>query len=266
MILLILIIISLSYAYDENFVKHCVNLAQSTYCVTSTEEWNCKTCESSIKLEYIVENSGSKAIQGFDKYTNSLFVSFPGSSNLHNWIENIQVNKISPYNNSVEIEKGFYKAYNFIKKDMIINLSLLTKKYNTNKLLITGHSLGGAMATIMTYDILNLFPEYNIIYSITFGSPRVGNNEFANDFNKYNITSYRLTHYYDIVPHLPQEFLKYKHISNEIWYNEDNSKYKICNDLNNEDNNCSNSCSPLHCTSADDHLNYLNTTMGNDSC
>ena len=73
-----------------------------------------------------------------------------------------------------------------------------------------------------------------------------------------------------MVQHIPQEFTGYRHISNEIWYNEYNSQYRVCNDYDNvEDKYCSNSCSPLNCTSTTDHLNYLNISMGNadtDSC
>ena len=81
--------------------------------------------------------------------------------------------------------------------------------------------------------------------------------------NKYNYISYRVTHYYDIVPHIPEEFMGYSHISNEIWYNEINSIYNICNDNVNEDSKCSNSCAPTKCTSTSDHLYYLNISMGN---
>jgi hypothetical protein len=251
-------------AYDENLSKHCVNLSQAAYCVNSLDQWTCITCDRDVLLEYIVDINQSKAIQGYDKYTNTIFTSFRGSSNIHNWIENIQFRKISPYNNSnIEIERGFYKEYNFIKKNIIENLFLLSKKYNTNKLLITGHSSGAALATIMAYDILKQYNEYKIAYLFNFGSPRVGNKEFVEDFNNYNITSYRITHYYDMVPHVPEEFLGYHHISNEIWYNRENLEYIICNDFDNlEDSKCSNSCSPLHCTSTSDHLYYLNVTMG----
>ena len=31
-----------------------------------------------------------------------------------------------------------------------------------------------------------------------------------------------------------------------------------------EDDNCSNSCYPIHCTSIDDHMNYVNVKMGID--
>lgn len=257
---------SLYSSYDQNLAKHFINISQASYCVSSVDQWVCTTCEPSVKLHYIVEKDGSKAIQGFDNYTNSIFTAFRGSSNLHNWIENIRIRKTVHYNDSsIQIANGFYKEYNYIKNELLDNLSILSNKYNTTNLSITGHSSGAAMATIMSYDFLKLYPKYNISYLIQFGSPRVGNLEFVEDFNKYNITSYRITHYYDMVPHVPEEFLGFRHISNEIWYNEDNSEYKICDDYNGvEDNTCSNSCSPLHCTSTSDHLYYLNITMGND--
>ena len=267
--ILYFLLFSLCVAYDQSLSKHFINLSQSTYCVSSPSQWNCITCESSIKPEYVIENNGARAIQGFDSETNSIFTAFRGSSNIQNWLDNIQISKISPYNDSsIQVEKGFYKAYNYLKPDLIANLDSLSKKYNTDKLSVTGHSLGAAEATLFSYDIVNDFNKYKIINFYHFGSPRIGNTEFVKSFSSFSIPSFRVTHFYDIVPHVPEEFLGYLHISNEIWYNEPNSVYKICNDLNSkEDNTCSNSCSPTHCTSLDDHLNYLNVSMGNDiSC
>ena len=51
---------------------------------------------------------------------------------------------------------------------------------------------------------------------------------------------------------------------NEIWFNEENTHYDECNDSGEEDPTCSNSCSPIHCTSVSDHLHYMNITMGSD--
>ena len=82
-------------------------------------------------------------------------------------------------------------------------------------------------------------------------------------FETYNINSIRVTHYYDMVPHVPEEFLGYRHISQEVWYNEPNTEYTLCDDENgSEDDNCSNSCSPTKCTSTSDHLDYLQIKMG----
>ena len=66
-----------------------------------------------------------------------------------------------------------------------------------------------------------------------------------------------------MVPHVPQEFLGYLHIPSEIWYDEANTKYQLCNDnYESEDDLCSNSCSPFHCTGTNDHLYYLNVSLG----
>jgi len=93
--------------------------------------------------------------------------------------------------------------------------------------------------------------------------PRVGNEEFAKRFESYPIYSKRVTHYYDIVPHVPEEFMGYRHISQEVWYNEANTKYTLCDDANGaEDDQCSDSCAPTKCTSISDHLEYLQIKMG----
>ena len=255
------------HAYDPTLSKHCTQLAQSTYCVSSIDQWNCITCDSSIKLDYVVEDNGIRALQGYDSNTETLFVAFRGSVNIQNWIDNIQSSKINPYSDtSIGVEKGFYKAYNYVKTEIFDNLPLLAKKYGTHDILITGHSLGAAMATLMTYEVSTSIPIYTVTHLITFGSPRVGNPEFVQSFNHhYSNVYYRITHYYDMVPHVPEEFMGYLHISNEIWYNEDNTYFTICDDYNREDKKCSNSCSPVHCTSTSDHLYYLNVTMGSDT-
>ena len=61
-----------------------------------------------------------------------------------------------------------------------------------------------------------------------------------------------------------QEILKYKHVPNEVWYNKDNTDYKVCDDSRGEDDSCSNSCGPLHCDSIDNHMNYMGVNMGSE--
>lgn len=54
-------------------------------------------------------------------------------------------------------------------------------KAQKNELVITGHSLGGALSTLAAFDFNNLGIKTNLI---TFGSPRVGNEKFAKELNK----------------------------------------------------------------------------------
>lgn len=56
-----------------------------------------------------------------------------------------------------------------------------------NTLCCTGHSLGGAMATLAAYDIrtgLQAIAMSNIeVVCYTFAAPRTGNHAFARDYN-----------------------------------------------------------------------------------
>ena len=231
------------YAYDESVSKRCVYLSNLAYCNTRL----CDNCE----LEYIIEKFGSKAIQGYDYFTNSIFTSFRGSSNIHNWIENMQVQHIEPYENAlIKVDDGFYKNYIYLKEEIFDNLYILSEKYNTSDLLVTGHSLGSAASTFMAYDVV-YETKFNILYFYNFGSPRVGNSVFVEDFDK-KIKGFRVVHNNDIVCSLPPIFFDYAHISECIYYNENNDNYKSCYDE---------SCNISECSSVD-HLNYLNISMG----
>ncbi len=252
-------------SYENNIAKTAVNLSQASYCIHDYS-WNCKTCDKDNTLEYIVENHGVRALIGYNTRYNNIFVAFRGSENILNWVDNIQIVQISPYyNNTIKVDKGFYKAYEYLKNELINKIKKITQKYNTKNIFLTGHSLGAAIATLLSYDILNYYDYLHLSHLITFGSPRVGNKYFVESFKKFNLNHYRITHNNDIVPHLPEEFFYYLHVPNEIWYDELNIKYTICNDTYYyEDDLCSNSCAPLNCISISDHLDYLNISLGKD--
>lgn len=255
-------------SYDNLYAKYMGNLSQSTYCV-DTMDWKCLTCMPSIQLYNIIENRGVKLLVGMDDYSGGIFAAFRGSTNTMNWINNMKVQQISPWNNSVMVDKGFYQDYEYIKSQLYESLYTLSKMYNTSDVVLTGHSMGSVLTMLSAYEIIK-FHDFTVKYLITFGSPRLGNMEFVNEMNgfilKLDIKSYRITHENDMVPHLPQNFMDYYHVTNEIWYNEPNTKYIVCNDTSQEDPMCSDSCAPYHCTSISDHLNYLNISFGSDSC
>jgi predicted lipase len=87
--------------------------------------------------------------------------------------------------------------------------------------MITGHSLGGALATFAAMEIKRQVSiAASKITFYTFGSPRTGNQAFTNYiFGLYpNGGNQRVTHYNDVVPHLPPTTFSFNHIGDEIWY------------------------------------------------
>jgi len=79
---------------------------------------------------------------------------------------------------------------------------------------VTGHSLGSALATlfVMKNKATNRF---DISTLCTFASPRVGDTQFAEQFNQLPVTSWRIVNTQDLVPKLPLRlpFFDYQHVA-----------------------------------------------------
>jgi len=239
-------------AYNENIAKRNLQLAAATYC--SNEEirsWDCTHCIPGIELIDTIVGDTNIIIAN-DLVQNATVFAFRGSTDVQNWISNLEFGFTTPYSNpDIKVHKGLYKEYVKYKDDVLTYLS-------RKNVIITGHSSGAALSMFMAYDI----HKTHDVTVYTFGKPRIGNQNFVDSAK--DIDHYRITHHNDIVPHLPEEVLHYRHTNTEIWYQGDGDEYKICD--NGEDSECSNSCSPIHCDSVNDHLLYLGMNIGSDSC
>ena len=78
---------------------------------------------------------------------------------------------------------------------------------NDSRLLITGHSLGGNLATVygsyLWQEFKKIRRDVTNINVITFGAPAAGNEAFASDFDQKFPTSIRVENTNDIVPKFP---------------------------------------------------------------
>ena len=91
---------------------------------------------------------------------------------------------------------------------MLNAVSNLAKKHPSAGIDVTGHSLGAALATFAAAAIKKNFGFSRFTF-YTFGSPRVGNNVFSDYiFSLFPNGQYqRITHYNDVVPHIPPHFI-----------------------------------------------------------
>ncbi|MGH6812011.1 MAG: lipase family protein [Methylocella sp.] len=78
---------------------------------------------------------------------------------------------------------------------------------------ICGHSLGGALATLLALDVgLNTSCRAPTVY--TYASPRTGDHIFAGSYNAVIAASYRIANRQDLVPMLPPILpLPYEHVN-----------------------------------------------------
>jgi hypothetical protein len=71
--------------------------------------------------------------------------------------------------------------------------------------MVTGVSLGGALATVASYDLKMYLKSQRInpyFLFYTFGAPRIGNYYLAREINRES-TIFRVVDAADPVPHLP---------------------------------------------------------------
>ena len=106
---------------------------------------------------------------------------------------------------------GIHRGFKAALDDIWDNLYTHYEKNATGKqLLVTGHSLGAALATLYSHRIC-----YSNSACYTFGSPRVGT---PKQTKKMVFSAYRFRNNNDIVTKVPPEFLGFSHKSDKTTY------------------------------------------------
>lgn len=137
-------------------------------------------------------------------------VVFRGSSSLRDWLYDIQTWKTRLPDNT-HVHAGFSKQLlsSWVYQRLTDDLSTLLSNYRDYKLLLTGHSLGAALAILFGYLFSKQYAGQ--IQIISFASPRVGGKGFKKSFeSKPNLQHFRFVNKRDTVTALP--LIKYNHV------------------------------------------------------
>jgi hypothetical protein len=200
------------------------------------KEWQCgEICQRAPKLSdisYCTTPERHLAIIGFEESTKNLHLIFRGtlSKSLDNWKTDIDYKRV-PYSNCAgcEVHQGFFEAYSGLRKCLVSKYLNYQKTKAPKNVIVTGHSLGGALATLATADMFAADKKH-ALYLVTYGSPKVGNKLFADWFNEVvkPVKNFRVTHYRDPVPHVPADLQGFQHVGTDIGYNADSTTYQVC--------------------------------------
>ena len=140
--------------------------------------------------------------------------------------------------NAGKTHRGFTCIYQSTRNKLIRELNKLSK---TKRLFVTGHNYGGALATLAALDIAaNTGFENPIIY--TYGSPRVGDPDFAFRFNKEVKNSLRVINIHDSFPTFPDQVYPPPFTEEGLYYQHVETKYPISFQLNDIPRNDSIGC------------------------
>ncbi|KAG0634801.1 Alpha/Beta hydrolase protein [Tuber brumale] len=169
-------------------------------------------------------SSDTTGIVARDDTKRTITVSYRGTQSIRNWFANVQLRwkDASVYCPRCKLHTGFYNAFRDAFPPILSSVNSLRAQYPSYKLIVTGHSFGGALATITATEFRRLGYTTELY---TYGAPRVGNDKFCS-FVSGSSGNYRVTHLNDPVPRLPPVALGYYHISPEYWISYGDSNIK----------------------------------------
>lgn len=101
------------------------------------------------------------------------------------------------------VHQGFADSFLEMRPQLVERIALARKRHPGAPVWVTGHSLGGALATLAA-DALDGVRGVHV-----FGSPRVGDAEFA---KSAWFPGWRFRHHADVVPWVPMEAMGFRHV------------------------------------------------------
>jgi predicted lipase len=162
--------------------------------------------------------------------TNKLVVtSFRGSSSVDNWITNLEFGFVdTDLCPGCTAHEGFWQSWLDARDDILAAIKNSSATNPTYKLVVTGHSLGGAIASLATAQLRN--DGYDVgLY--TFGAPRIAGEKLSDYITNQPGGNYRVTHWNDPIPQIPLIAMGYAHISPEYYINKGNLKTAKLSDI-----------------------------------
>ncbi|KAB5587881.1 Lipase [Ceratobasidium theobromae] len=186
-------------------------------------------------------------------------------------LETLDTTLFPGVSSSVKAHSGFKKAHAATAATILATVKQVISDHSATKVLAVGHSLGafagGAIATLDSlYFRLNL-PSTVSIKAVTYGLPRVGNQDFANLIDAKITDFSHVTNLKDLVPIIPGRFLGFVHPSGEKHIVAAGSWY-ACVGQDNTSTNCSTGAvANILVGNTDDHLGpYEGIYIGSDYC
>jgi|CXWL01.1.fsa_nt_gi triacylglycerol lipase len=153
----------------------------------------------------------------------TIILAFRGTeqANIRDWKTNLTTRKVA--SRVGKVHEGFAMALNRIWKK--VEATVVDLRKNKQTLWVTGHSLGGALATLAVDRFTDNNMEVSGLY--TFGQPRVGDKEFAQNFDaKFGAKTFRLVNNEDVVPRVPLGYQGYQHVGQMVYFDSKGQSYR----------------------------------------
>ena len=190
---------------DTELIEKCAGYANDAY--TNTLK--------GVFIEDVKTDCQSFVILNEDE----IIITGQGTTTMKDWMIDFQIwRKKVPYLENTLVHSGFMKQYEAVRDEIHAEIKkhILTGKIK--RIICTGHSLFGAISTIIALDCAIRYPIQ--VSCVSFGSPRVGSRKFAKLFNKLVSTSFRCVRHKDPIVFTPLPG-RFKHVRGGIHFGKD---------------------------------------------
>lgn len=146
-----------------------------------------------------------------------LCMAFRGTNELADWLDNI--NAFATSELFGEFHRGFWNSVEDVWAQINAKCRELQRQHK-RPIFFTGHSLGGAMATIAAAKFIHEDKPFTSVY--TFGQPRVLTRKTALIFNsECKKKFFRFHNNNDVVTRVPARLMGYSHIGTYLYISEE---------------------------------------------
>ncbi|KNA19150.1 hypothetical protein SOVF_063900 [Spinacia oleracea] len=202
--------------HNENIDEDMIVVAFRGTSLFSAEDWSTDFNYAGVKIEGIPGKThfGYMLALGLNKYSRD--------NDNDDYLGNIS----GTWPKQIEQDPKRPLAYYTLRE----KLKEMMSRYENAKIIVTGHSFGGALAVLFP-AVLALHGEVELLDKLegiyTYGQPRVGDGHFGhfmknNVIREHNIKYYRIVYGYDIVPQLPPRddaAKSFKHFGTALRFN-----------------------------------------------
>lgn len=190
--------------YNKDVARYCADLIHRVAAVESSYLKTPRGMDMHLEMWNSNENPLFGALWS---NTDVAYVVFRGTACINEWAQDLNYglesfpvelpfipdNKLHP-----SVHSGFLDVYSNFRSELLIKL----KEINPRQTIVSGHSLGGAVATICGFDVKSSGYSGDIMV-YNFASPRVGDENFRESVENIGLPIYRIVNTMDRVPRLP---------------------------------------------------------------
>jgi len=215
----------------RELIDEYAHLVDIAYCAPYIyAPFQCLSRCSEFNLTLISTFATPSDIQGYIACdSDRMVVAFRGSQSWRNIITDIQTEPLNVTTVCADcaVHTGFWAIWN--ETAAVVDPLLRTHLRPHQRLVIAGHSLGGAMTTLAALQWKEFRP-----LAVSFGQPRTVNHNFSDYLRQHVRDYYRITTPRDPIPKIPVQSMGYRHHGQEIFI--DGEHMRWCN--GDEDETC----------------------------